>query len=288
MQFTVTIAPTTPAHLPFSYYPFLSAALYQSLEIVQPEFAADLHHGEQHRDRIKLFGFSPLRCRHMTVNRGGRGSHLPDSENGESTRPGLLIEGEATFRLFSPWPELMSAVSEGLLAAGNLRLAATDFLIKSAIVIPQPAFQETMLWQPVREASVVTSWKNRETGAKLYALPGKPADGRDCADLLRENLLHKWLRFTDETGRPDIAARWAGLNGATPAETKAWATQQNVQVELADQAKARTRLFHIKNIPVRSWVAPVKVTAPIGLQRLIWSAGLGEMNSMGFGAVEVG
>lgn len=286
MQLAVTIAPVGPARLPFFYQQFLSAALYQALAIVQPDFALELHEGKLHQNRIKLFGFSPLRSRHMTVTRGGKGSHLPNGHGNGNEAPSLLIEGEATFRLFSPWPELMSAVGEGLLAGGTLRLSQYEFAVQSAVMVPQPAFAETMTWKPSHESSFVTSWKPRETDKKLYSLPGKPAEGHECSELLKQNLLHKWLRFTDETGRPDIAARWAGLQNAEPAEAKAWLARQNVELTLGEPTK--TRLFHIKKIPVRSWAGPVTLTAPIALQRLAWSAGLGEMNSMGFGAVEAG
>jgi CRISPR/Cas system endoribonuclease Cas6 (RAMP superfamily) len=283
MQLLIEIQADLPVSLPFSYYSWLSAAMYHSMGAVHPEFAAHLHDGDEHKNRIKLFGFTPLHSREMEVHRGGPGSHHPpETEQESSKRPHLRFKGRTAFRLFSPWPELVNAVGEGLLTQQVLSLNGSHFHIRSVTMLPPPRFKETMTWMPAPNGSIVTSWKSRATQQKIYFMPSVTAaeDGHSAASLLVDNLIHKWQRLTDPQARPDIAARWAEV---PEAEVKGWIKSQNISVRLPE--KFKTRLHQVKTMPVRSWSGPIEVTAPVPIQRLIWSCGLGEMNSMGFGGM---
>jgi CRISPR-associated endoribonuclease Cas6 len=65
--------------------------------------------------------------------------------------------------------------------------------------------------------------------------------------------------------------------------------EENISVRLLPLSGAKSvhkKRHQIKKTPVFSWIAPVEITAPKAIQRIAWSCGLGEMNSMGFGVVE--
>ena len=276
MQVIVKLLPETPVSLPFSYFHRLSAALYEAISASQSGFATDLHEGAAHRSRIKLFAFSPLHSRMTEV-------HRPDKE---ARKDGALVfKGPTFFKLSSPWPELMNRVGEGLLAAGQLRIGSQLFRVAGANLLPPPSFKASMTWHPTKTGSIVTSWSRRSDNTKLYAFPDQPAAGQACETLLRTNLIHKWQRLCEI--RNDIAATWSGLD---PDATRTAFTPDDLTVDFANSANGesayKTRLHHIKHNPVRSWKTPVKLTAPPPLQRIAWSCGLGEMNSMGFGLVE--
>ena len=310
MHLLLQLRPANTAWLPFSYYHQLSAAFYAALDGVHPDFAKDLHDGPEHHSRIKLFGFTPLHSRQMEVRKGGAASHRQfgrDENAGESQnvkeQPGLLFKGRTECLLFSPWPELMNAMSEGLLTSRELRVGSVKFRIEHTTVQPPPEFSEDMLWQPAgKQVSFVTTWTPQsgpDKGKKLAIFPENAAVESNhaqapklptAAERLRDNLIHKWQRLTDATGRPDIAARWAGVNEA---EAKTWITEVGDQIRVTiaasgsdgDGEAVKTKLHQIKNAPVRSWAAPVRIEAPVAVQRLVWSCGFGEMNSMGFGGV---
>ncbi len=277
MQIAIRLSPQTPVSLPFSYFDRLAAALYGTLATANPDFADNLHDGGEHRSRIKLFAFSPLHSRQTEV-------HRPDPE--KNLDGGLVFKGPTYFKLASPWPELMNSAGEGLLANGFLRIGSQLLRIAGANLLPPPDFTETMTWRPTKTGSIVTSWSRRTDNTKLYAFPDQPADGQACELLLRTNLVHKWQRLCEV--RNDLAATWSGLD---PAATRDAFNPDHIRISFADSANGddpdyRQRLHQIKELPVRSWQAPVTLHAPPPLQRLAWACGLGEMNSMGFGLLE--
>lgn len=277
MQILVSLIPETPVHLSFTYYSRMAAALYQALGDADKPFAEELHEGSQHRNRIKLFAFSPLHSRMTEV-------HKPDKEN--NIEGGLVFKGPTFFKLSSPWPELVNRVGEGLLTRQNLRIGSQLFRVGNARIIPAPTFRQTMVWRPTKTGSIVTSWSPKNKNTKLYAFPDQPADGQACETLLRTNLVHKWKRLCEI--RNDLAEAWITSNTDNPRDVF---TPDNISVTFLDSEKYKdknykTRLHYIKHNPVRSWQAHIKVTAPIPIQRIAWACGLGEMNSMGFGLME--
>lgn len=276
MQVLIKLLPETPVRVPFSYYPDMSAAIYKSMSDSDPSFASSLHDGEEHKSKIKLFGFSPLYSQQTEV-------HKTDKEN--NIEGAFVFKGLTTFIVCSPWPELVNRLGEGLLKNGYLRIGSQLLKVLEATILPPPAFKEKMVWTPAKSASVVTSWSRKTDKNKIYAFPDKPADGQACELLLKTNILHKWRRLCEIRG--DIAASWSGSDKADILSTL---PDDSVVVRVhSDSANAipyRTKLHYIKGNPVRSWISPVEVLAPIFLQRLIWSSALGEMNSMGYGVVQ--
>jgi CRISPR-associated endoribonuclease Cas6 len=275
MQISLRLFPETPIRLDFSYYPKLAAAVYQAISHADPDFADDLHGGELFRNRIKLFGFSPLYSRQTEIH--------PENRS-QNKSGGLVFKGACSFTVCSPWPELMNRLSEGFLKTLQFRIGSQLLRIQKAMLAPMPDFKEKMVWQFRQPASCVTSWSSKNENKKRYILPEIPVNGRTCEALLRQNLIHKWRRLKEI--RLDIATAWLrekGENG--PADF----AEEDISVRLLPLSSPRS--FHkkrhqIKKAPVFSWIAPVEITAPQAIQRIAWSCGLGEMNSMGFGVVE--
>ena len=57
---------------------------------------------------------------------------------------------------------------------------------------------------------------------------------------------------------------------------------------LSETHAYRTRLIRFKGVNVRGFRAPVRITAPEAVHRMIWSTGLGALNSGGWGLMELG
>jgi CRISPR-associated endoribonuclease Cas6 len=200
MQAIVTLIPEAPVFLKFSYYPKLSSALYSAIRETDPDFAHTLHDGPDHKNRIKLFGFSPLHSRQTEIK--------PDSAPGKDDG-GLLFKGPATFRLCSPWPELLNRLAEGLLKTQFLRIGSQILRIAQAELLPPPDFATCMQWHPAPAASIVTTWTDKSQNRKTCVLPDQPLDNQTAESLLAYNLLHKWQRLQEI--RPDITAAWSPI-----------------------------------------------------------------------------
>jgi len=277
MQISLLLIPETPIRLDFSYYPKLAAAVYQAISYADPNFADDLHDGELYRNRIKLFGFSPLYSRQTEI-------HPENTRQNKSG--GLVFKGTCSFTICSPWPELMNRLGEGFLRTSQLRIGSQVIRIQRAMLTPMPDLKEKMAWHFRQPASCVTSWSSKDENKKRYALPRVPVYGRTCEALLLQNLIHKWRRLKEI--RPDIAAAWL-RKGAKGEKEPADFVEEDIRVRLLSLSGAKNvhkKRHQIKKAPVFSWIAPVEITAPQAIQRVAWSCGLGEMNSMGFGVVE--
>ena len=111
--------------------------------------------------------------------------------------------------------------------------------------------------------------------------PGIPA----CADLIAGNLRHKLLRLREI--RPDIFENLMSIGGLDASAVAALPIQVEF-LPLMEGRAYRTRLTRIKGINVRAFRAPLRITAPEAVHRLVWETGVGSMNSMGFGTMTLG
>lgn len=277
MQILLRLFPETPVRLNFSYYPQMASAIYHAISYSNPEFANDLHSGQTYQNRIKLFGFSPLYSRQTEVH---------PEDPGQNKSGGLVFKGPCSFAICSPWPELVNSMGEGFMKTSQLRIGSQLFHIQAAMIAPTPKFEDRMVWRLRQPASCVTSWSNKAEKIKRYSLPGAPVDGQTCEALLRQNIIHKWQRLKEV--RQDIADAWL-KNGHKEVQNLTDLTEDDIRIRLLPLTGSKR--FHqkrhiIKDAPVLSWIAPVEITAPKAIQRIIWSCGLGEMNSMGFGVME--
>lgn len=277
MQIILRLFPESPIRLDFSYHSKLAAAIYNVIAYRDPEFAGALHDGEAHQNRIKLFGFSPLYSKQTEV--------YPENRD-QNKSGGLIFKGPCTFTICSPWPELMHRVEFGVSKTPELTIGSQLVRVKGVARAPVPKFSEKMVWSFQQPASCVTSWSSRKDKGKRYVLPGAPVEDQSCEDLLRQNLLHKWRRFSEV--RPDIAVAWLSNGDGAYQDAKDLA-EKDIAVRLFPASEKRQfhqKRHYIKKAPILSWISPVEITAPLAIQRIAWSCGLGEMNSMGFGVVK--
>ncbi|MBW2111288.1 MAG: CRISPR-associated endoribonuclease Cas6 [Deltaproteobacteria bacterium] len=277
MQILLRFFPETPVRLDFSYYSKLAAAFYQVIALADPDFADDLHGGQGFRNRIKLFGFSPLHSRKTEIH----------PENKEQNRTGgLVFKGICSMAVCSPLPELMDRLSQGFSKMDELRIGSQIMRVQKGERVPIPDFREKMIWRLRQPASCVTSWSYKSENRKYYVFPGIPAGNKTCEALLRENLIHKWRRLKEI--RPDIAKAWLQKEREMEKASQGLA-EKDIHIRILPLGREQTfqrKRHQIKKAPVFSWIAPVQVTAPLAIQRVVWACGLGEMNSMGFGVVE--
>jgi len=277
MQLEITLNAVEESLMGFDYQYEFHSMLMQKLSTTQPELAADLHDGK-HRNRIKLFVFSPL---NSLPN-----PKLVQVEN--ESRKRMLLGEKIWFRLASPVPEFINNLAEALLTAGTFGIGTKQFKVRNISMIAPPEMRETMVWRPFGQAgSICTAWTAPVAEKKLFRYPDYQGenDNPGCAELLTRNLYHKFQRLQEI--RPDIAQAWlatAGLKELSPSLAP-------IKVEflpLAAGRAYRTMLHRGKNDVIKSWRCPVQVTAPIPVQRLIWAAGLGVLGSQGYGLCQEG
>lgn len=272
MRIKILLFPHQPVFLTFSYYHHLSSALYEVLGGVDPDFSREIHHGATHRNRIKLFNFSPLNSKAIQIVRKGEIGR----EDG-----GLVFKGLTSFCISSPSAEIIRRWFAGIKNIQQLRVGSQAFWVKKVEFLEIPDFQSEMIWVPVRNAGVVNAWTPIAGSGKRYLMPRQEFEGMTAETLLADNLVHKWRRLTETY--PEVAKAWATGENMTLKEKKV-----HVHIENRLRGDEFVHKAHlIKSTYVRSWAAPVRIVAPMSIQRLVWTCGLGEMNSMGFGMVDV-
>lgn len=274
MQIEIMSRPLEESPLGFDYLYGLHSALLDCLTKRQPALAKELHDGA-HRDRLKMFTFSPF-------------NSMPKPQlvqvDGEK-RKRLLLGCRVWFRVASPWPELLNALGEGLLMGREFSVFGKRFKVENVGMIAPPELRETMVWRPFgQSATICAPWSPPGADRKLFAFPDNVPDGApDCATLLVNNLVHKFQRLRELRG--DIATAWL-KDADLPDVDK---SQISVKfLPLAPGRAFKTATHYCKNAVVRSWRCPVAVTAPLPIQRLVWASGLGAMNSQGYGLVQEG
>ncbi|MCM8536724.1 MAG: CRISPR-associated endoribonuclease Cas6 [Lentisphaeraceae bacterium] len=273
MQYEIQLRCLDDKTLSFDYLYPLYSAIMRSLTLSHSSLAKEIHDGI-HKNRVKLFCFSPLNGGKSVVVEGQK-------------RKQLQIEGRTWFRISSPIPEFLNAISESLLSQGEINILGKSFRVTGINMTAPPKFKEEMAWRPFgSSASIVTAWSPRD-GKKRFLRPGHNEEGYpDVEKILADNLTLKFNKRLFEI-RDDVAKAWlrdseldAVIQGETP-----------IAIELLPYSKDKPYkkvTVQTKNINIYSWRAPVKVKAPIAMQRMIWSSGLGSLNSQGFGLMQEG
>ncbi|OPY88929.1 MAG: CRISPR associated protein Cas6 [Smithella sp. PtaU1.Bin162] len=275
MQLEIKLKTKKDAIIKFDYLYEMHSALMSKIMNYNPDMAKELHEGK-HKNRIKLFVFSPLNS--MPNPR------LVDIEGEKRKR--MMLGERLWFRIASPIPEFLNTLGEAILSARTLSFGDNDFNVTGVNIVAPPEFKEEMIWRSFgQSASICTTWSPRSSEKKLFIYPDTTPEGSpDCAKLLAANLHHKFLRLNEI--RDDIAKSWladAGLKELPPEEC--------IRIEflpLSDKQEYRTIMHYGKSSAIKSWRCPVKVKAPVPIQRLIRVAGLGSLNSQGYGLVEEG
>ena len=149
-------------------------------------------------------------------------------------------------------------------------------------MVPAPDFRPTMTYRPFGQADFIVC-RYQKDGKNYFQMPDDSVPGiPSCAELIAGNLRHKLLRLREI--RPDIFENLMSIGGLDAAAVAALPIQVEF-LPLMEGRAYRTRLTRVKNINVRAFRAPLRITAPEAVHRMVWSGGCGEMNSMGFGLV---
>ena len=284
MQILISLYPDFPVRLPFSYYHALSAGIYEILNSMDEKFAKDLHDGPLNVNRIKLLTISPLLSKIMEVHGGGKGSHSKEQYSNYF----LLFKGKTFFRIATPIPDIAHACVAAFSNVDFLRIGSQVFRVKSVEILSDPVFKENMTWISPGNSSIVTGWTIENADKKVYQFPlDSVKDVPDCSEIIKHSLVHKWQRLIEKT--PEVCAAWMGNGHHSDTNLKDFASGKDFSINIItdhDHFIYKTRLHQLKNNPVRSWRAPVMVKGPEWVQKIVWSCGLGQMNTMGFGLVE--
>lgn len=272
MQFEIQLTPCDDRILDFNYHHELSSAFYHVLSSFSPAAAKRLHDGEDF-SRMKLFTFSPLNS-----------LAKPQIQKDESCG-GLLFGEKVWLRFSSIIPEILFGMSDALLSAGELNIRGKRFHVKNIEMVKSPTYAPTMTYRPFGQSGMMVC--RYEKDEKLdFQFPDNPVkDIPACDQLLIGNLRHKLQRLGEV--RPDIQENFLAVSGLTVAQIPEIPIQAEF-LPLTPLHAYRTGLFTVKGVPVRAFRAPVRITAPEAIQRIVWDCGLGSNNGQGFGLVTLG
>ena len=273
MQIELQLSGSENSILPFDYYHELASAFYSALEKSYPDFAHNLHDGE-HFGRMKLFVFSPLNS-----DPHPRVIHL---SNGQAA---LQFGSRIWMRFASIWPELLYYLAESLQRVRVISVRGRNFAVKTCEMVPTPNFLPSLIYRPFGQASCIVCPYTVD-GKSRFQMPDDSENGiPSCRELIAGNLRHKLLRLRDV--RPDI---FENITTIANLDTDA-ISQLPITVEflpLKENCSYRTLLYRLKGHNIRGFRAPVQITAPEAIHRIVWDCGLGACNSMGYGMVELG
>ncbi len=274
MQIELQFSPVGDGLLARGCHHELASALYQALNRHQPKLAEDLHDGIE-RSRLKLFGFSLFNSEPKPV-----AAELPDGT------PALKFGARIWMRFASIRPELVYGMAEAIQKQKELDIVGRRFRLEEIRMIPAPEFQPTMTWRPFGQAGFIVC-RYQKDGRSFFQMPDNSVQGVPaCAELIAGNLRHKLLRLREV--RPDIFENLMSIGGLDASALAALPIEVEF-LPLREDLAYRTRLTRIKGISVRAFRAPFRVTAPEeAVHRMVWDAGVGGMNSMGFGLVTQG
>ena len=278
MRIFIKLRAETPVSLPFprcSYYSDLSASIYKTIGECNPALSSEVHDGEKYSNRIKLFAFSPFYSENMVVQKADKEKNIDGSR---------IFNDIVSFVVCSPIPEFVDSFRNGLKKTKGLRIGSQYLDVYDIDICRPPSFYNRMTWEPIASASIVTTWKRDKTDKTTRCvLPNEPFDGKTCEMLLKDGIIHKWKRLCEIN--PDLASLWTGISKK---DLYSLVLDNSINVKILLDAyphTPKTRFNYIKKNPIKSWKYPVEITAPIFIQQLIWSSGLGRMNSMGYGVV---
>jgi CRISPR-associated endoribonuclease Cas6 len=241
--------------LPLSYQYELSAAIYRILSKADAEYATWLHDNGfelNPKKRFKLFTFSRLR--------------IPDSR---------LLAREGKLKIYSDtidWqitflPERSTKTFiEGLFVnqtfeVGSDRRTTVQFTIVSVEAMPEPEYSEEMEFDTISPMCIKLINDN-----KTYYL--SPSDVRAPYIIFR-GLIDRYKTYYGE--QPPFSA--PDYKFEVTREPKS--ALITIKAGTPDQTR------------VRGYMCSFKVKAPVEIVKLIYSSGIGSMNAIGFGCVEI-
>ncbi len=239
--------------LPLTYPYFLSAWIYRVLGEADADFATWLHdQGYRLGGRqFRLFVFSQLDVRPFAI------------EGGCLRIRGELARLEIGFCLDEAGGHFLQGLFEQQVFTLGDAQHRVDLAVESIEMLPPPVWEGG--WQRFRAHSPVCVSQTRGPGQPVaYLAPDHPAYALRLAD----NLQHK------------LNSRAAALGQAAPIANEGWGFRL--------ESRPKSRLITIapgteRETKVRGYLYDFALRAPQAWKEMMWYAGLGEKNAMGFG-----
>ncbi|ELR72971.1 CRISPR repeat RNA endoribonuclease Cas6 [Fulvivirga imtechensis AK7] len=247
--------------LPVNYQYHISSWIYRRIGEADQQLAEFLHsqgYGEGNR-RFKFFNFGHINLK----------PYRPHWDRGVFELLGQEVGITVSFFL----PEIAESFVRGLFMNNEVfigdRINGVRLRVKEMQVLPLPEFKETMSYRLISSCCVTRPPQEGETYGQYLG----PED-KEFIPRLVDNLKTKFE-----------AAR------NVPSYAGDFSDNTNIDIQILSK-EPKSKLVKVKELTkaatdIRGWVFDCKITAPVEVHEFIWSVGLGEKGSMGFGMVEL-
>lgn len=273
MQVEISLTNLNEQPLGYSYNHALGSALTKTLSASNPSLGKELHDGA-HKNRMKLFTFSPLNS-----------EPHPEQVSLPSGEKVLKFGKRLWIRFASVWPEITFSLGEALINQKTLDIAGLQLRVDDIKMVPTPTFRETTIYRCFGQSGMIVARYQKE-GSDFFQFPDNQEKAiPSCESLISANLRHKLLRLGEI--RKDIQSNYLTMSNLQEEDIK----ELPIKVEflpLAVNRPYRHGLYRIKNLNVRAFRCPVRITAPEIVHQVVWNCGLGGQNTQGFGLVTLG
>jgi len=258
MRLEITLKPKFKNYIiPVNYNYPISSAIYKTFAKSGPNFARWLHTRGFTLDgskRFKFFTFSRL--------------YFQEKQIKDNT---IIASGNCRLLFSSPIDEsIITNFVEGLLSdniifIGN-NMAGMEFKIANVSIKPYPNFKRIMTYKMLSQT--VLTRKNENNKIRYIT----PID-EDVEMSLIKNILNKY----------EIMYREKYDEICNITISKEYIEKKGNKIEKLVKIKEATK----DEATIRGFLIPLTIEATPQMQKLIYDAGLGEKNSLGFGMVEV-
>jgi CRISPR-associated endoribonuclease Cas6 len=278
MRLRLTIRPIqSRTTIPLSYEYYLSAAIYQWIELSSPAFSDFLHNKgystETLKRSFKHFCFSQLFIEHSRVV--GEEIHI----NG----------GNILWYIGMPIEESLQHLVVGLFERREFFIGREEnrFSVEQVETLPEPEWKRVMKFRTISPVAVSVAG---------IAEGNLQSGSRSAEGYLRPKLSARYLKADDpqlsESLRLNVLHRYESLYGKLPTDTELRCTTDGEYIARRGGADRVSKLVTIKKgLPeetkVRGFRCPVTLEGNSELIKLAYESGLGEKGSMGFGMLEV-
>jgi CRISPR-associated endoribonuclease Cas6 len=260
MRIKITLETSGNRTVPINSNHFISAAIYDYLSESDIEFSTKLHFGYHTLSKkdFKFFTFSRLEIPRKIIN---------DSEI-------KILSKEIYLYISSPWNEFIQNFINGMLNLGVFRLGNKTFDITKIETLKNDIkrYENTndYIYFKCLSPLVITTKKEYQGELKKYYY--KPDDDHsEIVDKIKNNLINKYEAFY----------------GKKP-ENHDFNMEFNKDYLLSGKAKVLSHYIKDdKDIKIPSILCPFKIKGNYDIIFFGYECGFGEMNSAGFGMVDI-
>ena len=265
MRLEVDLWLEKPAKIPINYQYHISRALYKNMLLFAKEFTRSLHDiGYAFGGKaFRMFTFSMLRIR--------------DKEPADGGRSILVKSRRISFYVSTPSKDMYDLLEMSFMHYKAFEIGGTVFRSGGTIGYSDMEFGRSGRFYTISPVVISKRWREKEAkGRRLRETYLDPRDGEYFA-FLKRNAERKYIAFRAEMGdsvlETEMELKWNGLSG------------------FALLSKPQSKLITLKEgmpgeTKVRGYNFEFELTGPPKLLSFVHAAGLGKLNSMGFGCLE--